>query len=48
LNQLSQTKKKRKEKDVEEDYTGLDMKKRINKKQYRNKIEAKLELLIAT
>nr|YP_009535942.1 Ycf1 [Ostrya japonica]AYK29969.1 Ycf1 [Ostrya japonica]AYK30649.1 Ycf1 [Ostrya japonica]AYK31754.1 Ycf1 [Ostrya japonica] len=37
---------KKKEKDVEEDYTGSDMKKRRNKKKYRNKIEAELELLL--
>nr|YP_009868092.1 Ycf1 [Pterocarpus pedatus]QKG62488.1 Ycf1 [Pterocarpus pedatus] len=34
------------EKDIEEDYTGLDRKEDINKKQYKNKIEAELNLLL--
>nr|YP_010512942.1 hypothetical protein Ycf1 [Platymiscium pubescens]UXL84431.1 hypothetical protein Ycf1 [Platymiscium pubescens] len=34
------------EKDIEEDYTGLDRKKDINKKQYKTKIEAELFLLL--
>nr|QWY87410.1 hypothetical chloroplast RF1 [Pterocarpus erinaceus] len=34
------------EKDIEEDYTGLDKKEDINKKQYKNKIEAELNLLL--
>ena len=34
------------EKDVEEDYRGLDIKKHRNKKQYKTNTEAKLELFL--
>jgi len=37
---------KKQEKYVEEDYTGSDMKKRRNKKQYKNNTEAELEFLL--